>query len=105
MLRNCGKLFDRLIFNETFSFLPENKLVSVNESEFKHGDSCISQLLSITHETFPPFDEGFEIRNVFLDVSKAFDKLWHKGIIFQLSKSSISGNLLKIFSAFLSDKK
>ena len=88
-----------------FSFLLENNLVSPNQSGFKPGDSCINQLLSITHEIFQSFDEGFEVRSVFLDISKAFDKVWHKGLIFKPSQNGISGNLLDLLSDFLSDRK
>ena len=42
---------------------------------------------------------------VFLDISKAFDKVWHKGIIFKLKKNGISGKLLSILSDFLKDRK
>ena len=88
-----------------FSFLLEKNYVSPNQSGFKPGDSCINQLLSITHEIFQSFDEGFEVRSVFQDISKAFDKVWHKGLIFKLSQNGISGNLLDILSDFLSDRK
>ena len=43
--------------------------------------------------------------NVFLHISKAFDKIWHQGLIFKLSKNDISGNLLDILCDFLSDRK
>ena len=69
----------------------------------KPGDSCINQPLSIIHEIFQSFDEGLEVRSVFLDISKAFDKVWHKGLTFKLSQKGISGNLLDILSDFLSD--
>ena len=39
------------------------------------GYSCINQLLSISHEIYESFDEGLEVRNVFLDISKAFSKV------------------------------
>ena len=93
-----------VIFNKMFSFLLQNSVVSPNQSGFKHGDCCINQLLSITHEIFQSFDESFEVRGI-LDFSKAFDKLWHKGLIFKLSPNGISGNLLEILSDFLSDRK
>ena len=88
-----------------FSFLFEKNLISLNQSVFKPGDSSINQLLSITHEIFQSFDEGFEVRSVFLDISKAFDKALHKGLIFKLSQNNISGNLLVILSDILSDRK
>ena len=41
---------------------------------------------------------------IFLDISKAFDKVWHDGIIFKLKQNSISGNLLNLLSNFLINK-
>ena len=50
----CGKILERLMsnemFNEMFHFFVGNKLISSNQSGFKPDDSCINQLLSITHE-------------------------------------------------------
>ena len=80
-----GKIFERLIFDETFCFLLENNLVSQSQSGLKSGDSCIEQLLSITREMVQLFDERFEVSSVFLDISKAFDKILHKRLIFKPS--------------------
>ena len=74
---NLWKNFWKSIFNEIFKFFIENKLISPNQSGFKPGDSCINQLLAITHEIYKSFDDGFEVRTVFLDISKAFEKVWH----------------------------
>ena len=105
LLPTYGKIFERLIFNELFNFLLENILISPNQSGFKPGGSCINQLLSITHEIYNSFDDGLEVRNVFFDISKAFDKVWHKGLLFKLSQNGISGNLLDLLSSFLRDRK
>ena len=84
-----------------FNFFISNNLISPKQSGFKPGDSCINQLLSITHEIYKSFDEGLEVRGVFLDISKAFDKVWHEGLIFKLKQNGISGDLLQILSDFL----
>ena len=42
---------------------------------------------------------------MFLNISKAFDKVWHKGLLFRLSQNGISGNFLDLLSSFLSDRK
>ena len=88
-----------------FGFLIENNLISSNQSGFKPGDSCINQLLSITHEIYKSSDDGFEMRGVFLHISKAFDKVCHKGIIFKLQQNGISGKLLDVLSDVLKDRK
>ena len=56
-------------------------MISKNQSGFRPGDSCINQILSMTHEIYQPFDDNLEVRAVFLDITTAFDKVWHKGLI------------------------
>ena len=92
------------MFQEMFQFFIENKLPS-SQSGFKPVDSCINQLLSITHEIYSSFDEGLEVRSVFLNISKAFDKVWHDGIVFQLTQNGMSGNLLQPLRNFLNERK
>ena len=69
-------------------------------------DSCENQLLSIVHDIYANFDQHstLEVRANFLDISKAFDKVWHKGLLFTLERIKISGNLLSLLKHFLSDK-
>ena len=101
----CDKIIERLIYNEVYPYLIDNNLVSSHQSGFKGGDSCINQLLSITHEIYKSFDEGFEVRGVFLDISKAFDRVWHDGLIFKLQENGISGKLLLLLKDFLKSRK
>ena len=93
------------MFKEMFNIFIENKLISSNLSSFKPGDSYINQLLYITHEIYESFDVGLEVRSVFLDISKAFDKVWHDGIIYKLTQNGISGNLLNLLEDFLKERK
>ena len=41
----------------------------------------------------------------FLDISKAFDKVWHEGLLLKLNQNGISGNLLELLRDFLSYRK
>ena len=88
-----------------FKFFIENELISSNQSGFKPGDSCVNQLLSTTQEIYKSFDKGHKISGVFLDILKAFDKVWHDGIIFKLTQNGISWNLLKFLCDFLSERR
>jgi len=100
-----GKIFERLIYKEMYSFFIENNLISQNQSGFKQGDSCTNQLVSITHDIYKSLDQGYEVRGVFLDISKAFDKVWHKGLLYKLEQNGIKGPLLKILTDFLRGRK
>ena len=93
------------MFTEMFKFFIDNELISSKQSGFKPGDSCVNQLVSITNQIYESFDEGQEFRGVFLDISKAFNKVWHDSIIFKLTQNAISGNLLKLLRNFLSERR
>ena len=75
LLPIAGKIFERLFHDRMFEFFIANNLISKYQSDFRPGDSCINQLLSITHEIYQSFDDNLEVRAVFLHISKAFDKV------------------------------
>ena len=65
----------------------------------------LNQLISITHEIYQSFDNGFEVRGVFLDISKAFDKVWHNGLIYKLKQNGVAGDFLDTLTNFLKHRK
>jgi hypothetical protein len=67
-----------------YKFLLINNLLSSNQSGFRPGDSTINQLLAITSEIYNGFENRQETRAASLDISKAFNKVWHSGLIFKL---------------------
>ena len=90
-----------------YSYLHTNNLITKNQSGFRPGDSTTNQLLYLLNEIHQAFDspKSLEARAVFLDISKAFDKVWHDGLIFKLEQNGISGNLLKLFQNYFSNRK
>ena len=75
-----------------------NKLLNPNQSGFMPGNSCIHQLISITHEIYASFDAN---RGVFLDISKVFDRVWHEGLIYKKKCIGVKGDLLALIESFL----
>ena len=71
------------------------------------GDSCISQLLSVTHEIHKLFDcnPPLDKRGTFLGISKAFDKVWYEGLIFKLQAHGINGKLLNLMQDYLRSRQ
>ena len=90
-----------------FNFFLQNKLFTSCQSGFIPGDSCVSQLLSIPHEIYESFDchPPTDMSSTFLDISKAFDKVWHEGLIFKLKTYGVEGNLLKLLENYLTDRQ
>ena len=74
---------------------------SFHQSEFGPDDSCVHQLILICNafDTNP----SLEVRGVFLDISKAFDRVWHK-VLYKLKCMGRGGNYLKLVKSFLSNK-
>ena len=106
LLPICGKIFERIIFNSLYEYIEENKLPSVHQSGFRSNDSCANQLLSIAHNLYKFFDAypTLETRGVFLDMSKAFDKVWRQELIFKLKSIGVSDSLLSLIESFLSNR-
>ena len=88
-----------------YSFFHSNNLLSKDQSGFRPGDSTINQLLSITTDIYEAFEDYEEVRAVFLDISKAFDKVWHEELIFKLKQNGISGNVLNLIQNYLQNRK
>ena len=100
LLPILAKVFERIIFKNLYNYLTDNKLLTKNQSGFRPGDSCTNQLLSLVHEIHESCDRGFEVRSIYLDMSKAFDNVWHEGLIFKLEQNGIEGKLLNFFLIF-----
>ena len=97
LLPICSKIFERIICNNTYNYLVDNNLISQNQSGFKRGDSCINQLISITHDILNSLDEGLEVRSFQQNLARRID--------YKLQQNGISGELLNILVDFLNNRK
>ena len=105
LLSCVGKLFERTVFKYVFNFLRDTGAISLKQSGFMPGDSTVYQLTHLYHIFSEALDKQKDIRVVFCDISKAFDRVWHSGLLSKLSRTGITGNLLKWFTNYLSDRK
>ena len=107
LLPLISKIFEKLLFNKIYEHLSDNNLITHNQSGFRPGDGCVNQLLYLVSEIYESFEcqNSLEVRAVFLDISKAFDKVWHDGLIFKLKQNGIRGNLLNFFTSYLEDRQ
>ena len=81
-----GKIFERILFNSLFNYIQRNNLLCEHQSGFRPNDSGVYQLLLIVHDIYASFDCSlpFDVRGIFLDISKAFNKVWHDELIYKM---------------------
>ena len=81
LLSQLGKVMERCVHKHIFNYISENSLLTPFQSGFIQGDSTTFQLLHTYHSFLEAVDSGKEVCVVFCDISKAFDKVWHKGLL------------------------
>ena len=80
-----------------YNFLTSNNVIYPNQSGFLTGHSTVYQLISLYHQLV-------QTCVIFCDISKAFDRVWHKGLVFKLKQNGIRGHLLDWIENYLSDR-
>ena len=100
----CGKIFEKIIFN---THLTTHNLITKNQSGLRPSDFTTNQLIDLVNEIHKAFDstKSLKVRAIFLDIPKAFDKVWHDDLIFKMMQNGVSGRLLKLFQSYLNNRK
>ena len=105
LLSIIGKVFEKCVYKHLHNFIVANNIITPHQSGFTIGDSTVNQLLYLSNEFSKALDDGKEIRVVFFDISKAFDRVWHKGLIYKLQNIGITGSLLLWIENYLFSRK
>jgi hypothetical protein len=105
LLSTLAKVQERIVYRKLYTFLSTNGLLTPKNSGFKEKDSAMCQLINIVDKIYKALENGKEITMVFLDITKAFHKIWHKGLLHKLKSNGIEGNLLNWLEDYLYDRK
>ena len=95
---------ERCVHKHLSQYLNDHSIITPFQSGFQAGDSTVNQLLYLCNEISNALDNNKELRIIFLDISKAFDRVWHKGLLFTLKSIGVSGNIFARFEDYLSDR-
>ena len=101
LLSCIGKVFEKCVFKHLHNYLVNNNIIITAQSVFTPKDSAVYQLIDIYDTFLKALDEGKEVRAVFCDISKAFDRVWHRGLLFKLRRIGVIGPLLSWFESYL----
>ena len=103
LLSSVGKIMEKIVFQTLFEHFRSNFLISAWQSGFIPGHSTSTQFIEMYNHFCKAVSCGKEIRIVFCDVSKAFDRVWHRGLLFKLQKCGITGPLLAWITHYIKD--
>ena len=104
LLCNMSKVMERLVHNKMYDYLTTNSLLTPLNSGFKKHDSAVNQLIALHDDICKSLEQKHDVRVVFLDLSKAFDRVWHKGLLFKLKQFGITGPILSWLQNYLTDR-
>ncbi len=105
LLNTISKIFEKIVFKYLFNYLRDTMAISNFQSGFLPGCSTTCQLAEIYHKFCDAVSNGKEVRVVFLDISRAFDRVWHAGLLYKLRRAGIKGSLLEWIKNYLSERK
>ena len=105
ILPTISKVFESVIHDRMLNHCIENDVITEKQAAYLKGDSTIQQLLYIVHHIRSNWGIGKITQGIFLDISSAFEKVWHNGLIAKLNQIGVSGLCLNTISTYLSGRK
>ncbi|MEW8548405.1 MAG: reverse transcriptase family protein, partial [Candidatus Thiodiazotropha sp.] len=105
LLSQIGKVMERCVHKSLYNYVTVNGILSPLQSGFIRGDSTTYQLIHTYHSFCEAVDRGKEVRTVFCDISKAFDRVWHRGLLHKLSGIGCSDIIVQWFASYLSGRQ
>ena len=104
LLPTLSRAAEAIIHNRLSAHLSENNIITERQAAYVKGDSTIQQLLYIINLIRKSWTKGCITQGIFLDVSAAFDKCWHKGLLAKLKQAKIENSCYNLLESYLSNR-
>ena len=105
LLSVVSKVFEKLVNNRIVDQLEKCSLFSDFQYGFRSSRSTADLLTVVSDRTARAFNRSGATQAVALDMSKAFDRDWHAGLLHKLKSYEISGQIFGLISSFLSNRR
>jgi hypothetical protein len=99
------KLLERIMCNRLYKFLCKNNILIEEQSGFRRNRRTADNLYYLTQKVAESFNRGKRALCIFFDICKAFDKVWHNGLIYKLAKANVPDYLINWIQNFLTNRK
>ena len=104
ILPTLSKICEAVIHQRILGHLLENNIITAKQAAYLPNDSTANQLLYIVHKIKSSWAKKHISQACFLDISAAFDAVWHKALIEKLRSINVKGNCLKLLQSYLSER-
>lgn len=98
------KVIEHIIHSQIINYLEKHNLIFRHQHGFRKGYSCDTQLAGFIHEIHSSVDAGIKVDAIFLDFSKAFDRVPHHRLIHKLTLLNIDSAVITWIKDFLSNR-
>ena len=105
ILPTLSKIAESVIHKRLLDHLISNKIISKFQAAYIPLDNTSQQLISMIHQIKLAMASNKVAHGVFLDVSSAFDAVWHAGLLRKLEQLNIKGDVLNLFANYLSERR
>lgn len=105
LLNSTGKILERAIYNRLNVIVDQKNLLPNYQFGFRKGHSTIHQALRIKQFIINQRNCNRSTGMLLLDIEKAFDSIWHDGLIFKLIKMKLPSYMLKMIDSFIRRRK
>ena len=104
LISNLAKLLEKIINTRLTTYLEENNLISIHQSGFRKNRSTQDHIFRLRQDVKSNFNQNKLTGAILFDFSKAFDRTWHKGIVFKLYKIKVPLYLCAWINNFLENR-
>ena len=105
LLPTLSKVCESIIHKRLLDHCITNKLISDRQAAYLKGDSTVSQLVYLTNKIRENWGYKKYTQIVWLDISSAFDKVWHSGLLSKLKQIGVTGKFLEVIESYLSGRQ
>ena len=98
-------LGDDVICERPLKYLEDNNILPDSQHGFRKGRSCLTQLIEHVDSVLKALNDGSEVDVIYLDYSKAFDKVDHETLLLKMRQYGIKGPIYNWIECFLKNRK
>lgn len=103
LLPLISKVFEKILLQRLKPFLEERNIIPEHQFGFREKHSTVEQVHRVVHRIRKSLEEKEYCSAVFLDIQQAFDKVWHKGLLYKL-KTMLPNSLFMILKSYLEER-